>query len=129
MSPSYGVYDQRACANPASRQLLGLTKKWLIKSELIKSDFNPWFSKWYSAQRYGRIDLDMYEQTNEKKDPDVLEQRRLLFPCHFFDHAKGFARATRFLAYHVSGHIQEDNPIENNELHLRVFTTRKCPSD
>ena len=75
------------------------------------------FAAWYSAQQY------------DKKALDVLEQRQLLFPCHQFDHAKGFARATRFLAYHVSGHIQEDNPIENNELHLRVFTTRKCPSD
>ncbi|KAL8794612.1 MAG: hypothetical protein Q9195_002808 [Heterodermia aff. obscurata] len=101
-------------------QLLGLTKKWLLKTAFL----NPWFAKWYSSQRYEKIDLDTPEEEYEPTALDVLEQRQLLFPCHRFDHAEGFARATRFLAYHVRGHIEEDNPIEHDDLHLPVFTTR-----
>ena len=100
-------------ANTANRQLLGLTTKWLLKTVFL----NPWFAKWYSAQRY------------DKKDLIVLDQRQLLFPCYRFDHAEGFTRATRFLAYNVRGNIHEANPIEHDELHLPVFTTRKYPSD
>ena len=107
------VWIQNVCAKYASRQLLDLMNKWELKTDVLK----PGFAIWYSAQGF------------DKKELDILEQRRLLFPCYYFDHAEGFARATRFLAYRVSGHIQEDNPIEHDKLHLPVFTTRECPSD
>ena len=71
--------------------------------------------------------MQRYDKDDEALD--ILEQRQLLFPCYHFDHAEGFARATRFLVYHVSGHIQEDNPIEHDELHLPVFTTRESLTD
>ena len=108
-----GDLNPNACADTAGRQLLGLTKKWLLKTVFL----NSWFVKWYSAKGYHKAILD------------VLEQRQLLFPCYRFDHAEGFARATCFLAYHVRGHIQEVNPTDHDELHLPIFTTRGCPSD
>lgn len=61
--------------------------------ELDVTIFNAWFAAWYAAH-----------------NPELLKARALLFPTWRFDHAKGFARWTRYLAYEVSGHITEANP-------------------
>ena len=81
---------------------MGIVDFWQLKIEFLY----PWFVKWYKAQRY------------DPKKFDVLEQRQLLFPCWRFQHAHGFAAATRFLAYNCKSHIEEKNPSEYDNLHL-----------
>jgi hypothetical protein len=46
------------------------------------------------------------------------EMRQLLFPCHEFDHARGFAFLSRKLTYGMADHITEHNPTVHNHLHL-----------
>ena len=70
--------------------------------------FNPWFAAWYSAN-----------------NPQLLKPRELLFPTWHFDHAKGFARWTRYLAYEVKGHITEGNPTKLYNYHLPPRIIRK----
>ena len=73
--------------------------------------FNPWFADWYSAN-----------------NPLLLKPRELLFPTWRFDHAKGFARWTRYLAYAVNGHITEENPTKLHNYHLPPRIMRKSYS-
>lgn len=47
-----------------------------------------------------------------------LGPKLLLFSCYLFGHAKGFAAATRFLAYTSIGHIMEQNPTNHHDIHL-----------
>jgi len=61
--------------------------------ELDVTDFNAWFAAWY-----------------QKRNPELLKPRELLFPTWRFDHAKGFATWTEHLAYHGVGHVTEANP-------------------
>ena len=79
-------------------------KKWNMRIGFLKT----WYAQWYDNQDIDEDDLDMDEQ------------RALLFPCWRFDHPKGFATATRFLAYNISRHITERNPCRSqcNDLHL-----------
>ena len=70
--------------------------------------FKPWFAAWYAAH-----------------NPELLKARALLFPTWRFDHAKGFARWTRYLAYAVSGHITEANPAKLYNYHLPSRIIRK----
>ena len=69
--------------------------------ELDATIFNPWFAAWYSAHNL-----------------QLLKPRELLFPTWRFDHAKGFARWTCYLAYEKSGHITEGNPAKLYNYHL-----------
>lgn len=70
--------------------------------------FNPWFAAWYSAH-----------------NPQLLEPRELLFPTWRFEHAKGFSRWTRYLAYESKGHIMEANPTKLYNYHLPPRIIRK----
>lgn len=59
---------------------------------------------------------------------DVLFNRQLLFPCHFFDDAEGFKHLTRCLVYntHCSSPIKESKPIKFNRWGLSPeFVTRE----
>ncbi|MCJ1294246.1 hypothetical protein MMC34_005804 [Xylographa carneopallida] len=91
-----------------------IDKMWhLIKAadkySLVIKNLDPWFGKWYCRQ-----------------DVNMLPAEELLYPCFMFDHAHGFAAATRYLAYHVKGHIEEENPTKIIEFHLphRVIRER-----
>lgn len=86
-----------------SRQLVAVVKKWAMKIDFLHS----WFARWYEKQSFDPEDSD-----------DILEQRQLLFPCKRFNHAQGFATATRFLAYNTFGHITENNPSDFGDLRL-----------
>ncbi|KAK3718872.1 hypothetical protein LTR37_004788 [Vermiconidia calcicola] len=69
-----------------------------------------WFEAWWLA--------------NEKKPNgrtfDFGDYRELLFPCHTFDYAPGFAAATKHLAYNAIGHITEKRPDNFHHYHLRL---------
>ena len=63
--------------------------------------FKRWFAAWYSAH-----------------NPELLNARELIFQTWRFDHAKGFARWTRYLAYETKGHVTEKNPTKLYNHHL-----------
>jgi hypothetical protein len=65
---------------------------------------NTWFEKWFSS-----TDLEELE---------IEDMCTLLYPCHEFNHAKGFAFLTKSLAYQMAGHITEINPTSHRHLHL-----------
>ena len=90
--------------NCPNRRLVAIVEKWNMRIGFLK----PRYAQWYDNQDFDEDDLD------------GDEQRELLFPCWRFDHPKGFATATRFLAYNISRHITECNPcrLECNNLHL-----------
>lgn len=74
------------------------------KYDLDIMDFQKWFEGWYEA---ANLNLS-----------DVAVAATLLYPCYIFQHALGFASATRVLAYGSTGHITEKNPSKLYELHL-----------
>lgn len=78
------------------------------KYNLDIGDLKDWFALWYGMQ-----------------DVEILEPRELLYPCWIFDHAKGFAAATKTLAYDETGHVTELNPTKHSELHLPSRVIRK----
>ncbi|KAH9216437.1 hypothetical protein DL95DRAFT_460295 [Leptodontidium sp. 2 PMI_412] len=49
----------------------------------------------------------------------VDDLRQLMYLCHEFDDARGFADVTRRLAYENEGHIAEKNPTRFRHLHLQ----------
>ena len=67
-------------------------------------DLKPWFTEWMDQKDYKKLELH--------------EMRELLYPCHEFDHAEGFAFLTMTLAYQMSGHITESNPTTHRAHHL-----------
>lgn len=75
---------------------------------LDATTFNAWFAAWYDAH-----------------NPQLLKPRQLLFPTWRFDHAKGFARWTRYVAYEMKGHIAEANPTKLYRYHLPMRIIRQ----
>lgn len=81
------------------------------KSEAAKG----WFASWY--KRWG--------------DPETVDDcSEALYPCHSFDHPRGFARATKLLAYEGQGHVGEQIPVDAQVYHLRLDhrITRTSPN-
>lgn len=76
--------------------------------DLEVTAFNDWFATWY-----------------QKANSIVLKPAELLYPTWRFDHAKGFARWTRFMAYNHTGHITEKNPTKLIHYHLPSRLIRK----
>jgi len=80
-----------------------------------KSDAaRQWFAAWYD--RWG--------------DPVTVDQcSEALYPCHTFDHARGFATASKLLAYRNEGHVGEKRPEGGQVYHLRLDNriTRMLP--
>lgn len=74
-----------------------------------REDAQQWFDKWVETQAGEGLFTD---------------QRRIceiLFPCHAFDHAPGFAAGTEWLAYNSVGHIMESRPAGfTHHTHLRL---------
>lgn len=79
------------------------------KYDLNIRDLNRWFAEW------------LKENLSSKH----WDAHQLLYPCYRFDHAVGFARETKFLAYNSTGHIMESNPTKHYELHLPSRIIRK----
>jgi hypothetical protein len=55
-----------------------------------------WFDKWYDATGTHPLNVD--------------SARLLALPCQLFDHAEGYARVIKFLAYNSIGHVRERQP-------------------
>lgn len=76
--------------------------------DALGKEAKAWFKSWYGKQGTKFT---------------TLQCRQLIYPCYTFDHAEGFATATKHLAYNIMGHIQEDRPdgvsAEQEEQRLR----------
>jgi hypothetical protein len=74
-----------------------------------------WFANWYDHQKHQEFNYEDYQS--------------LLFPCHTFNHAKGFAAATEYLVYNTDRNITEQKPLgyEHDHLRLDQRVIRKFP--
>jgi hypothetical protein len=80
------------------------------KRDNIK-DLQAWFNK-------------LYETSLSNMDLDVHAAGLLAFPCQAFDHAVGFARVTKYLAYHHRGTIKNRRPKG-----IKIDTLQLAPDD
>ncbi|KAM0721906.1 hypothetical protein Q7P37_002831 [Cladosporium fusiforme] len=74
---------------------------WFVLKLADKYDFNPFHAdvkKW----------LTDWLAQNQPETEDAY--REILYPCWVFDHAAGFADATKYLVYNFVGHITEKRP-------------------
>lgn len=91
---------------------VGIATVWNVLVIADKYQLSPkheaakeWFAEWYKCSG----------------DPRTMDDcSEALYPCHTFDHAKGFAQATKLLAYKNEGHIGEQRPVGGQEYHLRL---------
>ena len=91
---------------------VGIATVWNVLVIADKYELSPkseaargWFASWY--KRWG--------------DPETVDDcSEALYPCHTFDHPRGFARATQLLAYENEGHIGEQMPLGGQVYHLRL---------
>jgi hypothetical protein len=91
---------------------VGIATVWNVLVIADKYELSPksdaakeWFAAWY--KRWG--------------DPETVDDcSEALYPCHTFDHARGFLRATKLLAYEDEGHIGEQMPVGGQVYHLRL---------
>ncbi|QDS75098.1 hypothetical protein FKW77_007093 [Venturia effusa] len=65
--------------------------------------FEAWFAAWYGFKD---------EKINS------ISPQEMLFPCHRFNHAPGFLKATKECVYQVPGYIHEKNPTDFRAIHL-----------
>jgi hypothetical protein len=86
---------------------LEVCRKYFLKVEML----NGWFALWWRDQNVSQMKVE--------------EMKELLYPCHEFEHVKGFAYLTKRLAYEARGHIMETNPTHHRHLHLRHPIIRK----
>ena len=80
---------------------------WMYKEKQADlKALKPWFEKWYDTTGVCPHDID--------------SARLLALPCQLFDHAEGYARVTKFLAYNSIGHVKERQPkgFRAKSLHL-----------
>lgn len=72
-----------------------------------RKDARVWFNTW----------IDSHEKLFTKQG-SITE---ILFPCYAFDHARGFATGTKWLAYNAVGHVKETRPAGfTQHTHLRL---------
>lgn len=72
--------------------------------------FEKWFAGWYECNL----------ETIHKISP-----REMLYPCHKFDYAPGFSKATKDCVYGISGYVHEKNPTDCRTEHLHPVIIRK----
>lgn len=88
-------------------QVLSTAQKYEITPKEAKA--KAWFEGWYNAQAH-----------REGRRFGYLDFQALVFPCHAFDYAQGFAFASKQLVYRSNGHIAERQPegFKQDNLHL-----------
>ncbi|CAA9964096.1 hypothetical protein PTMSG1_07455 [Pyrenophora teres f. maculata] len=71
---------------------------WSTRQDnMVKENLGDWFNIWY--------DTNM-----AKAELTIPIAQALAYPCYIFDHAVGYARVTKYLAYEHVGHIKERPP-------------------
>jgi hypothetical protein len=83
--------------------MLVIADKYQLSPKQEKA--KTWFAKWYHTSG----------------DPVTVDDcSEALYPCHTFDHARGFAYASKRLAYNNEGHVGEKRPEGGQVYHLRL---------
>jgi hypothetical protein len=83
--------------------MLVIADKYQLSPKQEKA--KTWFAKWYHTSG----------------DPVTVDDcSEALYPCHAFDHARGFAYASKRLAYNNEGHVGEKRPEGGQMYHLRL---------
>jgi len=67
------------------------------QDDKVKESLGDWFNTWYDTSM-------------AKAGLTVPIAQALAYPCYMFDHAVGYARVTKYLAYENIGHIKERPP-------------------
>lgn len=76
-----------------------------------KTMLQKWFAIWF-------------DERNSTSPFDYEDLQQLLYPCHVFDYSKGFAQATKYLAYNATGHIVEKRPTDFHYEHHHLDDQR-----
>ncbi|KAH7094428.1 hypothetical protein FB567DRAFT_3267 [Paraphoma chrysanthemicola] len=69
----------------------------LHQDKQVKENLKEWFDNWYDTSMAGII-------------MSIYVARALAYPCYLFNHATGYARVTKYLAYNHVGHVKERPP-------------------
>ncbi|KAL8691726.1 MAG: hypothetical protein Q9218_003119 [Villophora microphyllina] len=104
---------------------VAVTEVWLRVVHQAQPSYDLNFLQiWYLVQAldYYHVDLNLFRlwfaAWYDKFDVTRQHPSELLYPTWRFDHARGFARWTRNLAYGDTGHIVESNPTKLYQYHL-----------
>jgi hypothetical protein len=73
--------------------------------------FESWFANWYESKGDNGIDL--------------ISPQEMLLPCHKFNHAPGFLKATKECVYGLPHTVFEINPTDCHVVHLPPRIIRK----
>lgn len=111
-----------------------LEEMWRLVTACDKYHFDlglmkTWFADWYQRHNINQYYENWAITSTDRHHTHLLDPRSLLYPCWIFDHAKGFMRATHFLAYNSFRHITEHNPTIHRDLRLENRVIRKSSSE
>ncbi|KAI9651745.1 MAG: hypothetical protein M1831_000495 [Alyxoria varia] len=95
-------------------EILNFAQKYEIRD--LKEKLGSWFGKWFASMKNGPL------------MNDSSFHARLLYPAFRFDHAQAFQCATRYLTYNEVHAIEEQNPTDNETLHLPRRVTHSMRS-
>jgi hypothetical protein len=137
---SPGFSDTGKCEYELKEDDPAATKLWLqlFHDRLDESSYKlPTLTVWFMLQladKYGFDPLrnnvkEWFAKWLDHNNPSRIEAcREILYPCYVFDHAVGFASATKYLVYHCNSHITERTPDDFPYHHLRLDQRiiRKC---
>lgn len=111
---------------------VAVTELWLRVVHDVKLVHNLLFPEiWLLVQAidYYALDINLFKawfaDGYTRNAHLLVKPAELLFPTWRFDHAKGFAKCTRDLAYREVRHITEPNPSNLIQYHLPMAQIRK----
>ncbi|KUJ21789.1 uncharacterized protein LY89DRAFT_608287, partial [Mollisia scopiformis] len=101
----HGKLDDESLKIPIGelRALIECHRRYFFPLEKL----NKWFEQWME-----------HKGGKKMKKFSLDELRKLMYPCQEFNHAQGFAYATKKLVYETPGHVHEDTPLAFGHLHL-----------
>ena len=89
-------------------EMLALAHKYGLDPKMDAA--KAWFETWFNTNKV-KLDGSFF---------GYGDYQSLLFPCHTFNYADGFQKATHHLAYCAGGHITEKRPDGFRHDHLRL---------
>ncbi|KAF2480702.1 hypothetical protein BDY17DRAFT_302252 [Neohortaea acidophila] len=112
----FQIMHDSSPGDSAAMKSVTIKTVWEVLAVAHKYGYEPatskpktWFAAWYESNVTWSVNT-----------LDFQDHQMLLFPCHTFDHAVGFAATTKYLAYHATGHITERRPEGFEYDHLRL---------
>ncbi|KAK0625665.1 hypothetical protein DIS24_g11022 [Lasiodiplodia hormozganensis] len=91
---------------------------WKLKREGLIKWFSDWFKECWERNKGKDLGKSMGKSMGGMGGRSAKLAQVILYPCWAFDHAPGFAAATKWLVYHSASHITEFNPTKHRDLHL-----------